>query len=79
MEKDSLLKDDQDMATHLEGKERPCPRLALTSLRACSLLLLLSIFLNSILVWVLARQQHTTQEVSEYGQSVGQEQRSLNI
>ena len=72
MEKERLLEDDQDVVPGLSRKERepfyshlPNP---LSNL--CALLLLLSLCCNCTLLWWLARQQHTSGHISEYGPSM---------
>lgn len=81
MEKERLLQDDQDTVPALppEGKERSCSHLPNTLSKLCAFLLLSSVCCNCTLIWLLARQQHTSDQISEYGPSISMKWRLSNI
>lgn len=69
MEKARLLEDDEGQSpskgAQVEEKSSP-----ITLPRLCATLLLVSVCLNGVFAWLLARPGNNRQEASEHGQSL---------
>ena len=72
MEKERLLPEDQDTVPTLPPKETEpfYSHLPKSLSNLCALLLILSLCCNCTLIWWLARQQHISDHISEYGPSM---------